>query len=939
MITPTRSRTWKVEVDTEPKIAVVSLLHNLFNARCFLCNTSPTPFWNLELRFSNPQRENTLRKVWPNSTIYQDRVKKKDPSKTTSHSQVWQWSNLSDSSHDCDTQKSQKKESPLVVMEGLIPDWPDPNNQVFAELWPFYAQWIMDTLEQNTFTCSLPTLNEKHIPIIMQNEDIYSFDTSSTWLVGCGVYYNYKLEKVVLRKYPMEKFSASFTNDDIKMEPLDFDNLSQCVLIQADCSMGKTSVGMKSLIDHHKQLNHSILLVTENRALSFHLQKLFPTFLHYLSLTDMDTLSDKNSPRSHMICQLESLTRLSQFPLYDVLVMDEITSCFSHIIATTMEKTLGPSFNVLLNHLQQSKYVYGFDADIPQEVVHLFAVLRPNDSPHIIAYSHQPLLHRQLFITNSQKQLSSSLRSSLLNGMNCVLVHQSVKASKKDFAEFFDIADSVLLINSEGASLAVDGHVVYDQDDNMKKLALSNPQDHFSQVQLLIYTPSIKTGVSFECPHFHRVYAVASRGSSTAREFHQSLLRVRHIQREEYIVCLGNTTIGSVHTMKETKEYKVSHLNTMEQLYPSKVQSSPFNHGYLPAIATPYSNISFAQQTIMTIRQFAESEKEESKWNFGAVFMNFMCQQRGFVFDYLHHIEEQSTLNLDVITESHKHTASQTERIDTIERIMRAEDIDHHEFLRLRNKQSKQSLNRSEKASIKRYLLKGQLGLACNQFLKKELLDTYMDYGDYVLFLRSIEPSIPSNAGELQHLQSQHEKMRAQLQAKVATIKEKECNEQEQTILEIALKLYTKPRYKKADIAFELLQMLGFSWHGDQRIQNGQQLDNNWKTCIAPWVKNHLFRIKKLFQLIRTTHLNEKSSRKHYLGAINTLLHSGLGIRIHCLGSNQNQKNDFGIHTDIPLISSSGVKLRSKRPLRDGMQENDCLVLKRLKSSGLCSSS
>ena len=68
--------------------------------------------------------------------------------------------------------------------------------------------------------------------------------------------------------------------------------------------------------------------------------------------------------------------------------------------------------------------------------------------------------------------------------------------------------------------------------------------------------------------------------------------------------------------------------------------------------------------------------------------------------------------------------------------------------------------------------------------------------------------------------------MRVQLQAKVATIKEKECNEQEQTILEIALKLFTKPRYKKAHIAFELLQMLGFSWHGDQRIQNGQQLDN-----------------------------------------------------------------------------------------------------------------
>ena len=81
MITHTRSRTWKVQVNTEPKITVVSFLHNLLTAKCILCNTSPAPFWNLDLRFSNPQRENTLRKVWPNSTIYQDRVKKTDPQK------------------------------------------------------------------------------------------------------------------------------------------------------------------------------------------------------------------------------------------------------------------------------------------------------------------------------------------------------------------------------------------------------------------------------------------------------------------------------------------------------------------------------------------------------------------------------------------------------------------------------------------------------------------------------------------------------------------------------------------------------------------------------------------------------------------------------------------------------------------------------------------
>ena len=90
-----------------------------------------------------------------------------------------------------------------------------------------------------------------------------------------------------------EKTAASFTFHDTQIQPLDFDTLSNCVLIQADCSMGKTSVAINSLISHHKELNHSILLVTENRALSFHLQKLFPDFLHYQSLS-----SDLNNDTS-----------------------------------------------------------------------------------------------------------------------------------------------------------------------------------------------------------------------------------------------------------------------------------------------------------------------------------------------------------------------------------------------------------------------------------------------------------------------------------------------------------------------------------------------------------------------------------------------------------------------------------------------------------------
>ena len=111
---------------------------------------------------------------------------------------------------------------------------------------------------------------------------------------------------------------------------------------------------------------------------------------------------------------------------------------------------------------------------------------------------------------------------------------------------FFTKSTSVLLINSEGASLFVDGESVYEKDDVMKELVLKNVEEHFSQVQLLIYTPSIKTGVSFESNHFNRVYGIACNKTASAHEFQQSLLRVRNVSTGEYFVCLGDTHIGSM---------------------------------------------------------------------------------------------------------------------------------------------------------------------------------------------------------------------------------------------------------------------------------------------------------------------------------------------------------------------------------------------------------
>ena len=231
----------------------------------------------------------------------------------------------------------------LCVNRESIPAWPDKLQKSFEAIWSSCADWIMDTLEVDAFTLTFPKTSTNRVKIDASNGDTYTFNITSTWLLGCGKYFNYRLQDTCVSGCGLEKPTPSITSASTKIGPLDFNILGSCVLIQADCSMGKTCEGISSLIAHHQKINHSILLVTENIALSFHFQRLFPTFMHYQSLGD---LKNESFTSGGMICQMESLGTLDRFPLFDVVVLDEITSCFSHVISQTMEKKLGPSLRL-----------------------------------------------------------------------------------------------------------------------------------------------------------------------------------------------------------------------------------------------------------------------------------------------------------------------------------------------------------------------------------------------------------------------------------------------------------------------------------------------------------------------------------------------------------------------------------------------------------------
>jgi hypothetical protein len=202
---------------------------------------------------------------------------------------------------------------------------------------------------------------------------------------------------------------------------------------------------------------------------------------------------------------------------------------------------------------------------------------------------------------------------------------------------------SITLINRNGATSLADGVLKFRDSIQQRDLLLSNPYQNFPFCKLFIYTPCIKTGVSFERHHFHRLYAIASKKSSTAREFQQGLLRMRNISSSKYILCLGNTFIGDLKTkscsLENVKKQKASNYF---------LAASRFNPSTLRSLnKTDILKESGFDQSTSDLIALGPWENLQSEKHFGVSLIAYLCFERGFSFRYLHQLENVNMMGID----------------------------------------------------------------------------------------------------------------------------------------------------------------------------------------------------------------------------------------------------------------------------------------------------
>src|SRR3984893_8149172 len=257
--------------------------------------------------------------------------------------------------------------------------------------------------------------------------------------------------------------------------------LSETLLVRAQMGMGKTRA-LRNYIDRHFSGNGKIIrFVTFRQTFSHSLQAVFPEFVSY-----KDIKGEIDARHPHTIVQVESLHRISvtDEPI-DLLIIDESESILSQF-SSGLHKHFSSSFATFKWMMNTAKHVVCMDANLGDCTYNTVQRMRP--SPPILhwnKYSHAK--DDKFHFTTNIGVWIGHLQNALYNGQKIVVPVNSLKDGKfieEMIKELFN-DKKVRLYSSETFP-------------SEKKEHFSHVDHYWSDLDVLIYTPTVSAGVSFE---------------------------------------------------------------------------------------------------------------------------------------------------------------------------------------------------------------------------------------------------------------------------------------------------------------------------------------------------------------------------------------------------------------------------------------------------------
>jgi superfamily II DNA or RNA helicase len=296
--------------------------------------------------------------------------------------------------------------------------------------------------------------------------------------------------------------------------------------VKSRMGTGKTTMIKHILEDYEFK---KILWITHRQTLT---KSTYGSFNKYgfVNYLDVDGCLFKYNK---VIVQVDSLMRITdfdefegrmQFKKYDLVIIDEIEGCLSHFNSPFLNRhdsTARDLFDFIIRIINHSNKLLLLDADIgvrTKLLVEYFGYVT------IVNNSFMPM-EKQFDITNYTDLFHKSLYTDVESKKNVCVVSMS--------------SNAVEMISTELGKMGVKYVLHTSKTDDKLKNELENVNDFWTKYQVVLYSPTIESGIDFNAEHFDKIYCVISDGNLTCsqRAFLQMVGRIRKI-RNSKILCL-----------------------------------------------------------------------------------------------------------------------------------------------------------------------------------------------------------------------------------------------------------------------------------------------------------------------------------------------------------------------------------------------------------------
>ena len=307
--------------------------------------------------------------------------------------------------------------------------------------------------------------------------------------------------------------------------------LVDTLVVKAQMKLGKTKTLHKFVKDNFDNKS-TIRFITFRQTFSNHIYSLFNDFELYSNI--------KGSISSHkykrVIIQVESLYRLQfEETVIDLLILDEVESILSQL-SSGLHKNFNSSFAIFLWLLKCSKHVICLDANLSDRSYNILTKFRNND----IFYHHNKWKSSQddiYCITHDKNMWISNLLSKISNNNRVVIPTNSIMEAK---------TCEMIILNSF-PHLKVK---VYSSEmkQSEKQLYFNDVHKYWSELDILIYTPTCSAGISYEMEHFDVLFGYFTNMSCDVETCRQMINRVRNIKSKEYYIYLEELDLPKLPT-------------------------------------------------------------------------------------------------------------------------------------------------------------------------------------------------------------------------------------------------------------------------------------------------------------------------------------------------------------------------------------------------------